>query len=317
MPEDDEITSNKFAAMADKVVALTGAKLDALLEDQGIDPSEYSAAPEEQKKVLFLDALHRQKTTQSMGSLSGLMTIKTIEGVDSIGLHTIGVIAMYYDKTKQLADDIIKRRVPMLKRTKGLPLEKYLPKTSKSLSETFGTRLVFSEEGRPVILSYGQWSFSYKGENERKKERGRDFANKKAVTESRAQIVEFLNSRAKFVEVSEDAFSIEESVIKDRDGNYADGDIAEMVDTLEQKMNANYSGKISGMRVLKRWKYGHPNGHEIVGVVTFWSQKNTDDAANVRNFKSSNKVSHTKASGETKHDGASGVSEGVGMDLDF
>ena len=306
----------KTGEIWDKLLALTGAKLDRALEDLGIDPTQYKAAPPEQRKTLFKNNLTEKSVTKAAGKLGGLIPIKTFEGFDSKGNYTVGVIAMYYGKLKQLAYDIVKKREPMLTKKSGSPIGTYLPKTKKELSQAFGVRLVFDETGAPAIISYGQWSYLYKGKNQKKLDRAYEFAEEKAQTESQKQIAQFLNSSAFYKKMEETTALEEEEAIMDRDGNVRVEDAAVMIDKLQSSMNVRFSADLRGMKRHKRWSYKHPNGHEIIGIVTVWTQKNAEGVDKRRNWKPEQKSSH-EPHNTLRKNGASGVHEGVGMDTDF
>jgi len=56
----------KTGEVWDKLLALTGAKLDRALEDLGIDPAQYKAAPPEQRKTLFKNNLIEKSVAWSL-----------------------------------------------------------------------------------------------------------------------------------------------------------------------------------------------------------------------------------------------------------
>lgn len=314
----DSRAFTKEGEIWDKMKALTGAKLDKALKEYDIDPSEYNAAPPEQRKRLFTNNFVKKTITKAAGQLNGLITIKTFEGVDKKGNHTIGVVAMYYDKLKQLADDIVKRQEPMLKKKSGNPVHSYIPKDKKKLTESFGTRLVFDENGRPAIVSYGQWSYMYKGKNDRKRARGYDFAMEKASTEAERNIVKFLNSKATYQKIdTTNAEEIEEAVM-DRDGNVSEPDVMTMIDKMESTLEVKFEGELRGIRTAKKYSYEHENGHEIIGVVKIWTQDNALAADKIRNWKPKSKTP-SEGSIDKLHvqNNQAGVREGVGMELDF
>ncbi len=307
----------KTGEIWDKLLALTGTKLDRALEDLGIDPAQYKAAPPEQRKTLFKNNLIEKSVVKAAGSLGGLIPIKTFEGFDSKGDYTIGVIAMYYGKLKQLAYDIVKKREPMLTKKGGNPIATYIPKTKKELAQAFGVRLAFDETGAPAIISYGQWSYLYKGKNQKKLDRAFEFAQKKAKAESQKQIAKFLNSSAFYKRMEETNALEEDEAIMDRDGNVREEDTTTMIDRLQSSMKVRFSADLRGMKIYKRWNYKYSNGHKIVGVITVWTQKDAEGVDKIRNWKPGRKKIQAHQNVLKKTTGASGVREGVGMDTDF
>lgn len=319
--EDDPRAKTKTGEIWDKLVALTGAKLDNALKDLDIDPSEYNALPKEQKKNLFRNNFTEKSIQKAAGSLAGLMTIKTFTGQDSKGNHTIGVVAMYKNSLKQLAMDIAKGNEPMLttkKGKKGRKISSYIPKDKKTLSQSFGVRLAFDETSSPVLISYGQWSYYYKGKNQKKRDRGYEHALKKAKTESKKQIAQFMKSTAQFEEMEEtSAIEEENAILNPKDGVVRSEDVAIMVDKIASTMKVQFSADLKGMKVKKTTSYKHPSGHEIVMVVSTWSQKNANQADRIRNFKYQKQKNKPviKKSRATEHNPSLG--EGAGMGLDF
>ena len=313
--DNDPRRKSKSAVIWDKLHALSGAKLDAALEDLGIDPSQYNALPLEKRKNLFRDKFTEKSIKRAAGSLAGLMTIKTFEGTDTKGNHSIGVIAMYMPKLKQLAYDISHNREPMLSKKSGKSIDEYLPKSKKALSQTFGVRLAFNEDGAPILISYGQWSYMYKGKSQKKRDRGYEFALKKAKTESQKQIAQFLDARAQFKEMEEtSAVEDENAVLNYSDDMVTVEEVTQMVDKMSSSLKVKSKVDLKGVKVKKKTSYKHPTGHEIVMVVSVWSQENASHTDSIRNFKPSSRTTTSKVNHVSEE---SSVDEGVGMDLDF
>ncbi len=240
-------------------------------------------------------------------------------GIDTKGNHTVGVIAMYYGKLKQLADDIIKKRTPMLVSKKlGKTLDAMIPQDQQVLINTFGVRLAFNESGEPTIISYGQWGSSYNGNQQRKIDRAYNFAYKKAKTESQTQIAKFLKATATFAEISNTSTSIVEDVVKDREGNISNQEISEIIDTLEQTTKVKFNADLRGVKEYSTWSYKLATGQQIVGVISIWTQKNAEGVDKLRNWKSNYKDPNQPAvKVKSQPSQQSGVGAGAGMDADF
>ena len=73
----------------------------------GGDSSQFDAAPESEKKVLFMKQFTEKAMVRAVGSVSGLVPMQSFEGRTEEGTHAIGVIMMYSPKLKQLALFII------------------------------------------------------------------------------------------------------------------------------------------------------------------------------------------------------------------
>lgn len=318
--ESDPRAKSKTAEVWDKLVALSGAKLDAALKDLDVDPGEYNALPVEARKNLFRDNFTEKSVKKAAGSLSGLMVIKTFEGKDSKGGYTIGVVAMYKKSLKQLAMDISQGREPMLskKSGKGKVISSYIPKSKKDLSQSFGVRLVFDENNAPALVSYGQWSYMYKGKSQKKKDRGYEHALKKAKTESQKQIAQFMKATAQFKQMEEtSAIEEETAILSTGDGMVRSEDINSMIDKMSSTMDVRFDADLKGIKVKRRDSYKHPSGHEIVMVTSVWSQKNVEQTKSIRNFKHQKNRTRIEPKSTKRIIERSTVDEGVGMDLDF
>jgi hypothetical protein len=313
----DTRSTSKEGEIYDKLLGLTGAKLDEALSKMGIDPTEYNKAPPEQRKNIFKDSIVDSSIKRSTGSLTGLMPIKTFVGIDSKGNYTVGVIAMYYGKLKQLADDIVKKRAPMLVKKSGTPIQQLIPQNKKVLADSFGVRLAFNQFGEPVLISYGQWGSSYNGKKQRKIDRAYDFAYKKAKTESQKQIAIFLKANATFSEIANTSASVIEDVVKGRDDNISRSEVSAIIDTLEQSTKVTYKADLRGVKEYKAWSYKLETGQQVVGVVSIWSQKNAEGVDNIRNWKSNYKNPAMPIQKTIKPSVKSGVGQGAGMDADF
>ena len=47
------------------------------------------------------------------------------------------------------------------------------------------------------------------------------------------------------------------------------------------------SGSIAGTRTVKRWKFKHPLGHEIIGRIKVWTGQGYNTSQKIKNFKPS------------------------------
>ena len=62
--------AGKLKAIANKVVALGDATLSDKLNELGVDPSQFDAAPESEKKVLFMEQYTQKAIVRAFGSIS-------------------------------------------------------------------------------------------------------------------------------------------------------------------------------------------------------------------------------------------------------
>lgn len=281
---EQAISRSRIASLWDKAVALGDAKLNQLLEEAGVEPSEYSAIPAEQRKDLFIDSFIKTSVRKAMGESSGLLPVQTFEGSDGSGNHAVGVVMLRSDKLQQLASDMAHQNEPFLKSKKGKPISAYVDFPEDKLAYQFGVRVVFNEEGRPLVLSYGQWGFGYAGKSASRLARERNHAAEQADAVAAEALTVFMNSRITFEAESEKGESTKQFLIKQGD-EIREEEIYTFVDKLSKEVKQKSSAKLAGTRIVKRWKYKHPYGHEIVGRVRLWSMNGVETAKNVASFK--------------------------------
>ncbi|ECP5270684.1 hypothetical protein MNG75_001189 [Campylobacter lari] len=269
----------------DKLVQLSGAKLDKALKDLGIN---VEGLTEERKKTLLKEEFLNKTITSAVGSMSGLIPVQTIV-TQRRGQYDIGVIAVVSKKTRQLAKDMSLARQSNIK-GKGKNINEYLPKDNKGFLNEYGIRLVYDEKGSPVILSYGNWGYIADANNAKKTNILEDRAKDTASTMADAAIIEFINTNLSLKDEKTTGESYEEVIkqslnINDNTTQEEIKDFTNIVEKINTKIKASASGKIKGIKTLKKWSYKSENGIEHVGVVRFYSY---DNVANINEALKSN-----------------------------
>ncbi|MBF7043410.1 DUF6844 domain-containing protein [Campylobacter volucris] len=269
----------------DKLAQLSGAKLDKALKDLGIN---VEGLTEERKKTLLKEEFLNKTITSAVGSMSGLIPVQTIV-TQRRGQYDIGVIAVVSKKTRQLAKDMSLERKSNIT-GKGKNISEYLPKEEKGFLNEYGIRLVYDEKGSPVILSYGNWGYIADANNAKKTNILEDRAKDTAATMADAAIVEFINTNLSLKDEKTTGESYEEIIkqslnINDNTTQEQIQDFTNIIEKINTKVKANSSGKIKGIRTLKKWSYKSENGIEHVGVVRFYSY---DNVANINEALKSN-----------------------------
>jgi len=283
--KETDKSRTKLASIWDKLVALTGARLDRALRKLGVDPEEFKAMPPKQKKTTFMSKMTENILTNAIGDSTGLMPIQTFEGKDDKGNHTLGVITMYSPKLKQLAYDIAHKRSPILTKKTGRPLKDQIPSSAAALSRQFGVRVMFNENGQVCVVSFGQWSHNYTGKSTKTLGRRRESAREGAFDSANAGITVFLKGRIMFErERTKGEFS-EEAVVKNPDGFISREDVTKIVDKMSSKLRIQARMDLAGITTIKRWKYKSPYGQELVGIVRAWTLNAANIVNDVRNFR--------------------------------
>ena len=263
----------------DKITQLAGAKLDKALQDLGINTEGLT---QERKKTLLKDNFIQKTMTNAFGSMQGLVPVQTIV-THKRGEYQIGVIAVISDKTRQIARDMQLKRQSLIKGKGGKKLVDYLPKDKKGFLNEYGIRLVYDENGAPVILSYGNWGF-VSNSNSRVTNAIEKQAKETAVAKADAAILEFINISVSLNEErlsGDDMQQILKQSINLNDNSIKEEEqiIANVIDKVNQTIKSNSSGQLRGIRTLKNWSVTSDNGVEHIGVVRFYSYENYENTS--------------------------------------
>ncbi len=309
----------KIEAIWNKLVAGSDAELNRWLADQGVDSSEFDALPPVEKKDLFVDSYISKTLQKAMGDSSGILPMQTFVGSDDKGNTQIGVIALYSPKLKQLASDIAQQKSPMLKGKEGKPIGAYIDLPAEVLASQFGIRVVFDENGSPIVLSYGQWGYSYEGASDNRIARARKTSYEIAETKATEGIINFINNQIA-LEDSTETGQVVSNYLEKQGSNVTEKDVTSMVEKMMKTVNSKSKAKIEGARRLKKWKYKTEQGHEIVGTVRAWTLAGLEQSREVKNFKSESPSLNTRKAAATQKAYKPGVSSGAELiesDEDF
>jgi hypothetical protein len=276
----------QYEAYWEKVKALAGAKLDQALEASGVDPERYKSSSEEKQKELFLDSAITKTIETASGEISGLIPVQSFEGQSKNGTTVIGVIMMYSPKLYVLADDLRHGREPTLSGKKaGKSLLEYTDRPEEQLKNMMGLRIVFDEDSNPVLLSYGQWGYSYTGNNAQSMERHRITAFKNADVRALEDLSEFINGKLRMRNETEAGEIVREYIAMNcDDGNLHQRDESEeqLVDRLSGELEIKSSANVAGTTEVKRWSYRNEFGQEVIGVVRAWTLDGLNSAMQVK-----------------------------------
>ncbi|CAM2946106.1 DUF6844 domain-containing protein [Helicobacter burdigaliensis] len=288
-----------FSQIMDKVTQLAGAKLDKALQDLGINVQGLS---EERKKTLLKEEMITKDIIKAFGSMKGLVPVQTVL-TQKRGEYQVGVIAVISNKTRQIATDMSLGRKSIIT-GKGKAIGEYLPKEKQGYLNEYGIRLIYDENGAPIILSYGNWGYIPEANNARKTNRLEEIAKKNAANQADAAIIEFMNINISLSNEQTTGENYEEIIkqsinINDNSTQEQEETIANIIDKVSTKVKTNASGKLRGIRTLKTWDYTGENGVEYVGAIRFYSYENlanTNEALNPSNQKATSSANTPKKS---------------------
>lgn len=139
---------------------------------------------------------------------------------------------------------------------KGKAISEYLPKDTKGFLNEYGIRLVYDENGAPIILSYGNWGYVADPSNAKKTNILEDRAKETALTMADAAIIEFINTNLSlkderttgdtYEEIIKQSINVNDSSTQEQTQN-----VTNIIDKVNSKIKASASGKIRGIRTLK------------------------------------------------------------------
>lgn len=262
-----------------KAVLLEG-KLDQALEDElGMSDEEIARLSPPDKITRFRDDFVRRSVTESVGSASGLIPVKTFEAVDTEGNSAIGVVAVFSERMARVAAAIADgRRIPPDPERARYPVGEWIGELSdEDLTTQFGVRLWWDEQGYPVVVSFGQWGVTPGNLSNRQKDRARRAAAMHAENDARSGLVEFINVATSFSSESIRGEIVEESTKLHSDGIADDVDLASVVDVAIEEAKTRSVADLTGLGMLRMWSARHPIAdQELVGAVAYWSPARED-----------------------------------------
>ncbi|MEE3705476.1 hypothetical protein V2I29_07840 [Campylobacter sp. CX2-8023-23] len=277
-----------------KLTQLASAQVDKALNELGV---ETQGLQEERKKELLKDEFTKKTVIKAFGNMSGLVPVKTVITQTKRGNYKIGVIAVMSEKTRQIAKDMKNRTPWIIKAKGGKPVVEYLPKQKAGFIQEYGIRLVYDENGAPIILSYGNWGY-LPDANSKIADRQESIAKDSASSQADAGIIEFISTSVSFADERETGEALNQNIKETRNLLSNDIQIQEealesIIDRVSQTIKTNASGNIRGIRTLKRWDYTDENGVEYVGVVRYYSYANYLNVTNAVSDKKNSTATST------------------------
>ncbi len=128
-----------------------------------------------------------------------------------------------------------------------------------------------------------------------------DRAKETALTMADAAIIEFINTNLSlkderttgdtYEEIIKQSINVNDSSTQEQTQN-----VTNIIDKVNSKIKASASGKIRGIRTLKKWSYTSENGIEHVGAVRFYSYENLANTNEALNSKSNATKNEAKKS---------------------
>lgn len=313
---DPERANTEFSSLIDKLAAVAGGMLDKKLEELGVDPTQYDKAPVEKRKTLLKDAISKRSEVKAIADTTGMVPLQTFEGKDSDGTYLIRVAISKDTDRIALLKTILRqgeRVAPNEAKASDKSLEDRLMLVPELMFSQFGSRLIYDEEGFPVLVSFGQAGVPNRGSSVEKSigyESAKNLAKTSAIDSMTSllqssttfrNIVNQIASESKDMKIISDKGSVIEEV-------YEDASYAHSIDS--KTATTSQITNFAGTREFHTWSYTLPDTkQEVVGVVMIWSPETASQANSVKKAKAS---STTQAPVEVKT--MPGTSRGVELD---
>ncbi|ANS86449.1 hypothetical protein VSVS12_02700 [Vibrio scophthalmi] len=293
--KEDFMNETKMASFLDKVVAVLEGKLDAELEEMGIDPKEFQAAPPSIKRDLFKESVVKEVVRVSYGDLAGMMVIKVYEEIRDSGQGTVGVVmALSAEKRDQVRAMVESKGQVSPNKAKAnakfTSVYEMLYNQNDSLYLKVGTQIIYDNEGYPMLVSYGQAGVTYAQSAQRRKlerQTAKTFADNNAWA-SLAQTYnlsgDFRSSTSEENQVSEtEQFDLMAEGVRNKSSGITNNLIKKVSESAA--MTSSVQG-MTGVSVEYEWRRKHPViGHEMVGSVLVWHPKTIQSAVNMASGK--------------------------------
>jgi hypothetical protein len=267
----NEAAESDESSMTAKIKRLIHAKLDDALRAEGLDPDKADREARERvaKKQLNSDFYKKVISTAAQAEVMGMQVACSFEGVPSGGKGQIGVVAIWSQKLQSMAM-AISRGGALPSGVGKRPVKDQIPSDKKVLLSTFGVQQKIDENGKLVLVAFGQAGAVSDSPT------SANAARNKAKMQAMAAIREFAGEAVAVATDAMNAESVEE--FENAAEQYEDAS------AYSQKIKAVAdSMKIAGISTIKNWECQHPlSGRVIYGAVCAWSP---DSAARAQSMK--------------------------------
>ena len=263
-----------------KSAVLTERTLDGKLAESGLSDEEIRNLTPVQKRTELAESISRNALTTAIGSAAGLRPVKTFEGLDDEGNSAIGVVAVYSERFRHIANQIAKGEVirPDPTRARDSIMDQIDSYATDELAHEFGPRVMWDDQGYPAVVSFGQWGWSPANLSKKKRARRRKFAMKQAESDALSHLTVFIRASTRFTDQSTVGTDIEEAYNLPRGGVPEEVDVTRITDRLVETARIKAKVALTGYTQVKSWSAPHPllDDQQLVGVVAYWSPARED-----------------------------------------
>ena len=289
--------------LAKKVLALSEAELDKRLEAAGLSASGFATSGAKRKalsqKILAKAAIH------AFSSCAGISVVKTIEARGDDDGWSIGVIAKYDPMFVYYADCFAKLTRPEPSKP-GIDVGLLV---KGDLSQNFGTRFYYDEDGMPGLLTYAQWGVETATDRTERKmyeEAAREEAEGNAITDMNA----FIAGSMTFDESIAAGENWSKSIGYDENGLPISSSIDHsIIEYANRKSVSKANLSMGGRDKFPTKIVKHPDtGRRIAIAAVYWSFAKLEGEKRVESIQRNNGRAYAKEKkAEAKADGKEGA----------
>ena len=255
--------------IAYKLKTFLVAKLDNALRAEGVDPNDNEAAAAAVKRITASEQYRKTTLTMARSEVVGMQAMCSFEGVPAGKKGEIGVVAIWSPKLGRMAAAMASGG-SLAGGVGKRPIKEQIPSDKKVLLSTFGVQQKIDENGKLVLVSYGQAGAASDSPM------SANAAYDKAKGNAMAALREFAGET---VAVAKDALQAESAQdYEDETSDYEDPS------AFSRRIKAQADEmKIAGIATVKRWECKHPlSGRMVYGVVCTWSPESAARAQSMK-----------------------------------
>jgi hypothetical protein len=276
-----------------KTLKAIEGSLDKKLVEQGVDSAKVKQLTIPQKKTLLINNISLPSFKSAANSVSGLVPVQTrlfteIDPMTKRAVVSLGIIAVISEKTTQFAADIL--RLNSTTNIKGTPrpLSFYLPQSAEDRINTIGLRYGYDEQGRPMLISFGQWSVFQKTDDAALSMTLQQSAERTAQINAETYIA-FFAQTALSVSATQNIEAQQENALKQINKVDAStgeliessvspaGLVSELLDIQLEKARAEAKIKLRGISPYRGWTEVGADGLTRIGKIVIWSYSDLEN----------------------------------------
>lgn len=291
--------TEKSKHLINKTITWLEKKLDKEIKELDVS-STPSQEKQELQKDLYKKSINTEAVITAIAETTGMIPLMTFEATDTKGTTIIRVVISKSPKRVALIKAMLNNshKLPPIENKKSaLSIKEQIIKSPKEMMHQYGTRLIYDEEGYPVLVSFGQASYIPSSNNIEETLKKENALNS-ATTYAETSMTFLLNQTTIYEKTTQKLAEIYKKQTLTK--SYGQALISETTgsnykEQINTKAKANsFISEFTGMTTLHQWTHKDPNTNNfIVGVVKIWSPKTAKNSFNIKNLVQEEKQENT------------------------